>query len=86
MRDAPSSPAVRAACEQVIGLIADYLNGELDADLHGRFERHLSQCAECLAYVNTCRETLRLARSLPPADMPSGIKQRLLELITPREP
>lgn len=86
MHDTPPASAVRAACEQVIGLITDYLNGELDADLHTRFERHLSQCAECLAYVNTCRETLHLARSLPPADVPPGVKQRLLELIAPRVP
>lgn len=57
--------SVPAACEKVISLIADYLNGELDPNLQARFERHLSQCPECLAYVNTYRQTIYLLHTLP---------------------
>ena len=61
--------------------MADYLSGPLDPDLEARFERHLSHCRECLAYVNTYRQTIYLIHNLHPEELVEAIQSRVWEQI-----
>ena len=38
-------------CQACADFIADYLNGELDADVRASFETHLDRCRNCRAYL-----------------------------------
>jgi len=50
-------------CEEVINFLADYLDRELTAAKNAEFERHLSVCDSCVAYIATYEETIRMARA-----------------------
>jgi len=49
-------------CREFDRCLADYLERHLSGELRDAFERHAGACAECLAYVDTYRETIRLVR------------------------
>jgi len=49
-------------CEEVITFLREYLDQELEAGEAHEFERHLARCRSCVAYLETYRETIRLAR------------------------
>lgn len=38
-------------CQACADFIADYLNGELEADVRASFETHLDRCRNCRAYL-----------------------------------
>ena len=49
-------------CREATEFIMDYLAGQLDEDVVQRFERHLSRCPACRAYIATYRATLAMER------------------------
>jgi anti-sigma factor RsiW len=49
-------------CRDVADFLADYVSGALDEDVRARFERHLSLCPNCQAYLATYRATIALGR------------------------
>ena len=50
-------------CEEVIGFLDDYLAGELVPERAREFERHLSICDSCVAYLDSYRATMYLAKA-----------------------
>ena len=64
-------------CEQLTTFIADYLAGELDAEITLAFEQHLQGCSECLPFMNTYRKTVDTVRSLRDADIPPERQDRV---------
>lgn len=53
----------RVTCEALIGFLLDYLEGELPAERAQEFEAHLGRCRSCVAYLETYRRTIELARA-----------------------
>ena len=49
-------------CEEVITFLLDYLSQELPPDEQRDFERHLSICPSCAAYLATYERTVELGR------------------------
>jgi len=45
-------------CREFADFIFDYLAGELDADVGALFERHLTRCPSCVAYLAQYRATI----------------------------
>jgi anti-sigma factor RsiW len=68
------------ACQQVVELISDYLEGELSTADRRRLERHLAGCPHCSAYLAQMRETLRLAGRLVPADLSPEIQREFSDI------
>lgn len=66
-------------CREVADFLDDYLGGELVAETRGRFEAHLIDCRDCLAYLRGYRDTIRLLRETgrdleaEPADVPAEL-------------
>lgn len=50
-------------CKEEVRLIADYLAGALRPPVLAAFERHLDQCRDCTAFVNTYRKTIEATKS-----------------------
>jgi anti-sigma factor RsiW len=48
----------------MVELVTEYLEGALSAREHAIFERHLSVCPGCTAYLEQMRQTIRLAGKL----------------------
>jgi anti-sigma factor RsiW len=49
-------------CRELSDFLDDYLAGDLVAEVRSRFEAHLIECRDCVAYLRDYRETIRLLR------------------------
>ena len=57
-------------CRDLVEVVTAYLDGALDDVDRRRFEAHLGECDECVAYVEQIRATIagteRVRRAVPP--------------------
>ncbi|MGH7243586.1 MAG: anti-sigma factor family protein [Phycisphaerales bacterium] len=59
-------------CRELIDFIADYLDGCLTPEFRQEFDRHLSACPSCVAYLDGYKKTIALGKSaLMPSDEPA---------------
>jgi anti-sigma factor RsiW len=56
----PHDPPI--TCRELTSFIADYLAGELKAEVRHAFEHHLSLCPNCVQYVADYRRAVALGR------------------------
>jgi anti-sigma factor RsiW len=49
-------------CREVVEYLMAYLDGELPEAERLVFEEHLAECPDCVHYLETYRETVRLGR------------------------
>lgn len=50
-------------CREVIAFLDDYVAGALDGERRQAFDRHLTICVSCVAYLASYRETIRMAKA-----------------------
>ena len=72
-------------CRELIGFLADYLDGALPPAQRGEFDRHLAICPSCVNYLETYKATIRLGKSAfcepggaPPGDVPEELIAAIL--------
>lgn len=80
MGKAPS----QCRCQDIVSLLAEYLDSSLDPATTRRLQAHLEGCAPCVAFVNTYKGTVKAARQLKEADIPPELKDRLLSFLRQR--
>jgi anti-sigma factor RsiW len=71
-------------CREVADFLADYVSGALTADVRAQFDRHLSVCSNCRAYLATYRATIELGRrvfTIPDADARTEAPAELVSAI-----
>ncbi|MCX5688821.1 MAG: zf-HC2 domain-containing protein [Planctomycetota bacterium] len=49
-------------CEELVSFVLDYVDGLLPPSQRTEFDRHLSVCPSCVAYLDGYRTSLQLAR------------------------
>lgn len=49
-------------CREFIESLDAYRSGDLGPNEHARYEDHLRQCLDCLAYLRSYEETIRLGQ------------------------
>jgi len=64
-------------CEQVTALLIDYVAGDLDPATSLVLEQHVQNCPDCIAFLRTYRESIRLTRTLRYEDIPEELRDRL---------
>jgi anti-sigma factor RsiW len=71
-------------CRELVEFLTDYLDGLLSEPDRVCFEQHLGECPDCVAYLATYRETIRLAKvacadadTIPP-DVPEDLIRAVL--------
>ena len=64
----------RHHCHDVVGLLADFVEGQLPADVHAELEQHLSKCPRCITQLKTYRSTVSLLRSIDENDLPPELR------------
>jgi anti-sigma factor RsiW len=67
------------ACQQVVELITDYLEGSLGWRDRRRFEKHLLACDACGRYIDQMRETLDLLGTVPLDTLSAEAQSTLLD-------
>ena len=68
-------------CAQVTALLLDYVSGTLNPATTLLLERHLTRCDDCVAFLQTYKETIRATRTLRYDDMPEELQHRLLHTL-----
>ncbi len=68
-------------CRELIDFIADYLEGSLAPADRREFERHLSVCPPCVAYLDAYKKTLTLTRGAMKDGSPDEMPQELIDAI-----
>ena len=57
------------ACQEVVELVTDYLEGSMSGAQRRRFEGHLSGCPHCTEYLRQMRMTIALTGAVTPEDL-----------------
>lgn len=73
-----------AQCQELLGQISDYIDGELEAKLCAELEAHLSNCTDCQVLVDTTQKTItlfRLHHQQTPAKISASISARLWQAL-----
>ena len=68
------------ACQEVVELVSDYLEGALSDGERRRFERHLAGCPHCTEYLAQMRETISLTGRLTPEDLTPQMRDEFVDL------
>jgi anti-sigma factor RsiW len=68
------------ACQEVVELVTDYVEGALSAAERRRFEHHLAGCPHCTEYLAQMRETIRLTGRLTTEDLTSEMRADFTDL------
>ncbi len=67
------------ACVDVVELVTDYLEGTMSPAVRVRFERHLSVCPHCTAYVEQVRRTVDVLGRVQPEPPDEATSKALLD-------
>ena len=73
----PPPVDVKLTCEQITEFIIDYISQELPEATHASFEAHLRNCPDCVAFLNTYRQSIRATRSLSVEAIPPEMLNRV---------
>jgi anti-sigma factor RsiW len=65
-------------CREFVELVTDYLEGALPRRDRRRFERHMSACHGCTAYMEQMRMTVRAIGDMPPEPPDEHVREALL--------
>lgn len=76
--------ALDLTCEQVVGLVADYLTGALAPKTRAAFEAHLQGCDHCIAFLKTYKQTVTAVQSLRFDDLPKEMQTRVRDFLANR--
>jgi anti-sigma factor RsiW len=66
------------ACQELVEIITDYLEGALSPSDHDRFETHIAGCGDCTAYLEQMRQTAAVVGRLREEDIPGPALEPLL--------
>jgi anti-sigma factor RsiW len=71
-------------CREFIDFLMEFLNGELTPEQSAQFEAHLAECPDCVNYLHSYEDTVRLGRAAfdkLDAPLPEGIPDDLVQAI-----
>ena len=68
-------------CNEYIGELNDYLDGELSPELCEEIEKHLGECRNCRIMVDTLKKTVSLCREGEQENLPNTLNDKLKQLL-----
>ena len=71
-------------CREFADFMGDYLSGELAPATLASFERHLSLCEACVAYLKDYQAAVQLGRrawQTPESPVPDAVPEKLVQAI-----
>jgi len=76
--------ARQLTCRELADFLAEYLDGTLDPDTRILFDAHLAVCPDCVTYLRSYAQTIRLAKAAcggPDDPVPAGVPDELVRAI-----
>ena len=61
-------------CNELVGLLTDFVERQLPPEQHAQLERHLAGCPRCLCQLKTYQSTVSLLRSIKDDDLPPELR------------
>ena len=80
-RRVPLSTKPYITCRELIDFIASYRDNELTLDQRFEFERHLSVCPSCVAYLETYEQTIAMAKTSGDEPVSEDVPESLVQAI-----
>ena len=70
-------------CRELVEFLTDYLDGRLSGPERDCFEEHLGECPDCVAYLTTYRQAIRLGKEACAADdsIPAEVPEELVRAV-----
>lgn len=68
-------------CSDLADLATDYVEGLLADDEQIRFEMHMVNCPDCIAYLDQLRRTAVVVSQLPRPELPADLRARLADAL-----
>lgn len=68
-------------CPDVLNHICEELDTELSSARCREIRRHLANCPNCTAYLDSLKKTIKLYRSYPKAHVPKKARKELFAVI-----
>lgn len=67
-------------CDELLGSLSAYIDGELSPELCQELEKHLADCDNCRIVLNTTKRTIDLLHSpVEKSDLPEDVRERLFK-------
>ena len=57
-------PETEITCREFVEFLIDYLDGDLPEAQRREFDRHLSECVDCGAYMRSYRQAVRMGKEI----------------------
>lgn len=71
---------VHKNCQELLGSLSLYIDGELPSELCRELEQHLAECDNCRVVLNTTKRTIDLVHApLEKPDLPEDVRERLFK-------
>jgi anti-sigma factor (TIGR02949 family) len=71
---------IHAKCEELLGSLSAYIDGDLAPALCQELEKHLEGCENCRVVLNTTKRTIELVHSqVEKNDLPEDVRARLFK-------
>lgn len=61
-------------CNDIVGLLADFVEHHLPPKVHAALEHHLAACPRCVAQLKTYQSTVSLLHSIKEDDLPLELR------------
>lgn len=61
-------------CQELVGLLADFVEQHLPPAVHASLERHLAACPRCVAQLKTYESTVSLLRTIRDEELPAELR------------
>ena len=61
-------------CNDLVGLLADFVEHQLPPEVHANLEQHLARCPRCVTQLNTYKSTISLLRTIRDEDLPEELR------------
>jgi anti-sigma factor (TIGR02949 family) len=67
-------------CEELLGSLSSYIDGDLSPELCQELEKHLEGCEDCRIVLNTTKRTIDLVHSpIEKPALPDEVRERLFK-------
>ena len=66
-------------CEELLAYLSDYIDQDLDEELHAEAREHLATCSNCRVVLDTTHRTILLFRNRGKRVIPAGRRERLFK-------
>ena len=71
---------VHKNCQELLGSLSSYIDGDLSPELCEELEKHLAGCNDCRVVLDTTKRTIDLVHSpLEKPDLPDDVRERLFK-------